>query len=139
MKYKIDFESNPKLEDTQLLCDGISEHAKSKKGHKPISFFAFFIRDENGKMVGGCNGDICYGCFFVGQLWVTEALRHQGYGTKLMTLAEDHARLNHCPFMAVNTFDWEGLAFYKKLGFHVEFERHGFDKDSVFYFLRKNL
>src|SRR3990167_435149 len=137
MNYKIDFESNPKSEDTQILCDGISENAKIKKGHKPVSFFAFFIRDEFGNIVGGCNGDICYGCFFVGQLWMKETLRHQGYGTKLMQLAENHAKENHCNFIAVNTFDWEGLDFYKKLGFHVEFERHGFCKDSVFYFLRK--
>ena len=51
-EYKIDFESNPKSEDTQILGDGISENAKIKKGHKPVSFFAFFIRDENGKIVG---------------------------------------------------------------------------------------
>jgi hypothetical protein len=37
------------------------------------------------------------------------------------------------------TFEWEALDFYKKLGYYVEFARHGFDKDSVFYFLRKDL
>lgn len=136
---KIDFESHPKPEDIQILCDGISENAKNKKGHKPISFFAFFIRDENGKIVGGCNGDILYGCMYVGQLWVSEEFRHQGYGTKLMSLAENHAREMHCNFVAVNTFDWEALELYKKLGFQVDFERHGFDKDSIFYFLRKDL
>lgn len=33
--------------------------------------------------------------------------------------------------------DWEALGFYQKLGFIIEFERRGFLKDSVFYFLRK--
>ena len=80
-----------------------------------------------------------YGSLFVGQLWVTEALRGKGYGTQLMKEAENLARERKCNFMAVNTMDWEALDFYKKLGFHVEFERHGFDKDSVFYFLRKDL
>ena len=56
MTYKIDFETQPKSEDIQILNDGISEHAKIKKGHRPCVFFAFFIRDENGKVVGGCNG-----------------------------------------------------------------------------------
>jgi ribosomal protein S18 acetylase RimI-like enzyme len=40
-------------------------------------------------------------------------------------------------FSTVNTMDWEALDFYKKLGYEVEFERHGFLKDSIFYFLRK--
>ena len=35
--------------------------------------------------------------------------------------------------------DWEALDFYKKLGYYVEFERHGYLKESVFYFLRKDL
>jgi hypothetical protein len=35
--------------------------------------------------------------------------------------------------------DWEARGFYGKLGYHIEFERHGFLKNSVFYFLRKSL
>ena len=79
-----------------------------------------------------------YGCLYVGQLWVAEELRGQGYGTQLMKKAENLARKSECSFMAVNTFDWEALDFYKKLGFYVEFERHGFSKNAIFYFLRKD-
>jgi ribosomal protein S18 acetylase RimI-like enzyme len=106
---------------------------------KQLDFFAFFIRDEQGKIVGGCAGDNLYGCLYVGQLWLTEQLRGNGYGTKLMQEAENLARKSDCNFMAVNTFNWEALDFYKKLGFYVEFERKGFDKNSIFYFLRKDL
>lgn len=80
-----------------------------------------------------------YGQLYVSQLWVDEKLRGQGYGTKLMQLAEAHAKENNCSFVAVNTMNFEAPEFYKKLGFYVELERHGFDKDSIFYFLRKNL
>ena len=33
---------------------------------------------------------------------------------------------------------WEALGFYQKVGFRIEFERHGFLHDSIFYFLRKD-
>ncbi len=33
----------------------------------------------------------------------------------------------------------KALDFYKKLGYYVEFARKGFDKNSIFYFLRKDL
>jgi ribosomal protein S18 acetylase RimI-like enzyme len=59
--------------------------------------------------------------------------------TKLMEAAQKLAKESGCNFMAVNTMDWEALDFYKKLGFYVEFERRGFDKNSIFYFLRKDL
>lgn len=72
-------------------------------------------------------------------IWVDEKLRGQGYGTKLMQLAKEHARKNSCSFVSVNTMNFEAPEFYKKLGFYVEFERHGFDKNSIFYFLRKDL
>ena len=139
MTYQITYVTNPKSEDIQLLNDRIMEQAKQKKGMKQLDFFAFFIRDENGTIVGGCGGDNMYGGLFVGQLWVSEHLRGKGYGTQLMQEAETLAKESACNFIAVNTFDWEALDFYKKLGFYVEFERKGFDNDSTFYFLRKDL
>jgi GNAT superfamily N-acetyltransferase len=138
MTYKIDYEANPRGEDVQFLNDRIMEYAKQKKQMKQLEFFAFYVRDENGRIVGGCAGDNMYGGLFVGQLWVAEELRGQGYGTRLMAEAEKLAIESKCNFMAVNTMDWEALDFYKKIGFFVEFERHGFDKNSIFYFLRKN-
>lgn len=139
MSYTVSFEKNPQSEDVQIICDGYMENAYKLKGHKPIEFFAFFIRDKNNQIQGGCNGNTLYGCLYVDGLWVTELLRGKGYGTKLMQATEKHAIETGCTFLTVNTMDWEALDFYKKLGYYVEFERHGFEKNSIFYFLRKDL
>jgi ribosomal protein S18 acetylase RimI-like enzyme len=139
MTHKIVFEKNPSSEDIHILDVGIMENAQKIKAQKPVEFFAFFLRDENGQIQGGCNCEICHGLLFIGQLWVTETLRGQGYGTRLMQAAEKYAIDAGCSFLAVNTMDWEALNFYKKLGYYVEFERHGFAKDSVMYLLRKDL
>jgi len=139
MKYIIHYEKNPGASDIQFLNDGIMKEHKIKKDMKSPDFFAYFIRDDQGQIAGGCAGDNMYGGLFVGQLWVREDLRGKGYGKQLMSLAEDLAIKSQCRFIAVNTFEWEALSFYKKLGFYVEFKRSGFDKDSVFYFLRKDL
>lgn len=136
---KITYEKNPANEDVQIICNVYMENAYKLKGHQVIEFFAFFIRDEKNKIQGGCNGNTLYGCLYIDGLWVTEALRGQGYGIKLMQAAEKHAIKSDCTFMAVNTMDWEALDFYKKIGYYIEFERHGFKKDSIFYFLRKDL
>lgn len=139
MKYTISYESEPRHEDIQILYDGLKDHMIAKRDLKPISFFGYFIKDDNDKIVGGCNGCFIYGCLVVDTLWVAESLRGQGYGTKLMQMAERIGMDNECRFVTVNTMDWEALDFYKKLGFTVEFERKGFDKSSIFYFLRKDL
>ena len=75
MNYSITFEKNPNADDIQLLNDGIIKEHKLKKDMKPLDFFAYFIRDEHGQIVGGCAGDNMYGGLFVGQLWVKEELR----------------------------------------------------------------
>lgn len=138
MSYKIYLDTNPSNADIQVICDGYMKNAYKLKGHKPIEFFAFFIRDKNNVIKGGCNGNTLYGCLYIDGLWVAEPLRGQGYGTKLIQTAEKYAREQGCTFLAVNTMDWEALDFYKKLGYYVEFERRGFEKESIFYFLRKD-
>jgi hypothetical protein len=77
MNYQITYEKNPKSEDLQVLNDGIFEQAKQKKGMKPLDFFAFFIRDEHGAIIGGCGADNMYGGLYVGQLWNSRALTRQ--------------------------------------------------------------
>ena len=136
---EITYEKNPTKEDTNFLWQKITEIAIKTQGHKQHESFAFFMRDENNQIKAGCNGFIFYGCLYVDQLWVDDSFRKKGYGTQLMQLAENLAKEKKCLFMAVNTMHWEALDFYKKLGFYVEFERHGFEKNSIFYLLRKNL
>ena len=139
MKYTIKYEANPKHDDTKILWEGISDHAKRMRGHEQGKAFAFFIKDANEKIKGGCSGYIFYGCLYVDLLWIDKLLRGKHYGTNLMKDVEKLAEENKCHFMVVNTMDFEALGFYKKLGFFIEFERFGFDKDSIMYFLRKNL
>ncbi len=138
MKYLINFEAHPAHEDITILGDGISEYAKQQRNHPPIEPFAFFIRDDSNRVLGGCNGNIGYGWAYIDQLWVEESLRGKGYGTALMLAAENLAKQKNCVATAVNTMDWEALEFYKKLGYRVEFERHGLLKNSIYYFLRKD-
>lgn len=134
---KIIYEPNPDSKDVNTLKQGIIDYANSKKGHKPMEPFAFFIRDEQGNVIAGCNGNIGYDWVYVDQLWVSEFLRGKGYGTALMKAAEELGKKKGCVSAAVNTMDWEAPEFYKKLGYRIEFERHGLAKNSVFYYLRK--
>ena len=139
MKYPILFTNNPTQDETKILWQGISQHAKQMRGLKPGEAYGFFIRDEAENIKGGCSGYLFYGCLMVDLLWVDESIRNQGYGTTLMLAAENLAIQKQCHFMTGNTMDFEAPVFYKKLGFFIEFERRGFDNDSIFYFLRKNL
>ena len=139
MTLKLSFESNPKPSDIQALADGIKAYALVKKALPPWDYFAFFIRDQENKVMAGCDGNTLYGCLYIDQLWVSETIRHAGWGTKLINAALDYGKKRGCTFANVDTMDWEALDFYKKIGFTVELERKGFHKNSISYSLRKAL
>jgi GNAT superfamily N-acetyltransferase len=109
MKCTISYDPAPKHDDTKIIWQGISEHAKKVRELPPGKPFAFFIRDNLHQIKGGCSGYIYYGCCYVDLLWADESLHGKQYGSKLMKDAEKLAQHTHCNFIAVNTMDFEAL------------------------------
>ncbi len=138
-KIRIEFSHLPTTDELSLLTSGISLEAKKKKNQKDIIPYAFFLKNAQNEIMGGINGCVLYGCLTIDQLFVDQTLRGKQYGTKLMSLAHDFGIKHDCRFATVNTMDWEAKDFYIKLGYAVEFERQGYDNDSLFYFLKKSL
>ncbi|MBS0625020.1 MAG: GNAT family N-acetyltransferase [Verrucomicrobia bacterium] len=120
-----------------ILFQGISNYAFQKKSLPPIRPFSIFIQDK--KILGGVSGVTFYGSLYIDSLWIDESIRRQGWGSKLIREAEKIGRDRKARFATVNTMDWEGLPFYQKLGYSIEFVREGYDENSKMYLLRKNL
>lgn len=123
----------------KILFHEISADAFVAKGLLPIRQFSVFIKNQQQNVLGGATGVTFYGSLYVDMLWVDKALRHQGWGTKLMHEAEKIGRERGASFVTLNTMDWEALPFYQKLGYSIEFTRKGYEKDSKMFMLRKNL
>lgn len=139
MTYRITLETNPDPEELAKLETGMVTNAMQKGMHEPALHFAFMIRDENNRVLGGVDGEIWFGCLHINHLWVDEPIRGSGYGEKLMLSAENFATEKGCTFTTANTMILEVVTFYKKLGYEVEFEREGYLKGSVMYYLRRDL
>lgn len=124
--------------DILILTRGLDANAKQKRGLPPMDFFAYFLRDDDNKIVGGCYSLIYYGCLYIDQLWIDEKFRGQDFGTKLVKAAEEYALSKGCLFSTMETMDWEALEFYKKLGYYKESEQHGYVNGIVMYRMRKD-
>lgn len=135
----IQYDANPTSEETKQLWKGISAHAKQVAGLDPGEGFAFYLRDESQTIVGGCSGYVFYGNLYVDMLYVAPAFRGKAWGTQLMKCAEQLGKEKNCQIMTVNTMDFEARGFYEKLGFYVEFERNGFEKNHRMFFLKKEM
>lgn len=126
-------------EGERTLFEGLNRNSALKKQMKPIIPFSIFVKDAQGNIVAGDTGTTIFGALYVDMLWVHETLRNQGLGKKLMHRAEEIAHQRGCSFAVLNTMDWEGLKFYQKLGYQIEFTRKGFENQSEMYMLRKKL
>jgi GNAT superfamily N-acetyltransferase len=77
----------------------------------------FFLRDNQGKAIGGLSGYLLYDWLFVQFLAVPETLRGQGLGERLLGRAEQFARDHGGVGMWLDTFEFGPVTYYEKLGF----------------------
>ncbi len=118
MKFEITFNENPSQGDLDALLEGYEAFTESQIGLENRREIAFFIRNNEGSVVGGVKGGFGnYGWLWIDLLWVCEELRGKGYGAKLMSLIEEEARNNGCTNVYLNSFSFQGVGFYKKIGY----------------------
>ena len=106
--------------DLKLLQDGYASFTEAQIGPEDRRELAFFVKDDAGAIRGGVHGSYSnYGWLWIGLLWVSEDLRGNGYGSRLMAEIEDEAQRNGCTHAYLNSFSFQAVDFYKKLGYRV--------------------
>ncbi len=95
--------------------------------------------EEDGNLVGGL--DACITAFrilYVSTVFVDEAYRRKGIGTKLIREMEKRACAMGINTVRLDTFNWQGKEFYEALGYeavgHYENNEDGY---AEFFFLKR--
>lgn len=99
----------------------------------PESFEAW----DGDTFAGAAVGKVFWGQLHVKWLYVEEAYRTHGLATQLMAQLETYAKEQGCDFMFVETLSFQALDFYQKVGFQLDFTRHGHIQDISFHYLSK--
>ena len=127
----VEFTTSPSSADIDFITQKINEEITDFGTATP---FAFFIRNEDGGIIAGCNGSIIFGCIYTDQLWVDKNYRHKKIGKKLMEAVHDYGNNAECRIATVNTMNFQNAKeFYEKLGYVVDFERSGYNKIHAAY------
>lgn len=120
--------------------------AELHKGLEEVLPIAFVAR-EGGEIVGGVTGEahVAFGWTHIHRLWVAEAHRGRGLGTRLMRAIEAEALRRGCRHARLETLTVQAPAFYARLGY-VEYGRLedsipacGDDPPITELFLRRDL
>lgn len=130
-------EDQPSEADIDDLVQKLVVYNFSKVEKTSWKKFAFFIRGKQDEILGGIVGETYWGWLFIKYLWIEESLRSKGLGRHLMELAEREAVKRECRHVYLDTFEFQALDFYEKLGYRVFGILEDFPQGHKRYFLQK--
>jgi ribosomal protein S18 acetylase RimI-like enzyme len=137
--YKISVEFEPDAAEIGMVADKLASYNASKANGEMPNYLFITIRGDDGSIVGGVIGATYLGWLQVHVVWVADELRGLGYGTKLMQEAESEAIRRGCPHVFLETFNFQALPFYEKLGYAVFSKLADFPPGGARYALTKQL
>lgn len=138
-EYQIVVVEKPTDEMWDVIGGGIGAYNKQKGGPENFQHLCFALHDPNQEVVGGLIGEIYWGWFYINLLFVKDELRGQGYGDKIMSLAEEEARQRGAKNAFLDTFSFQAPEFYTKRGYRVFGELNDFPPGHQRYYLTKQL
>lgn len=104
-------------QDVAEIYEQLHAYNLTKREEAAQQPIGVFTEDANGKKLAGLTG-MTYGNWLcVKYLFVSEALRGQGVGSRLLDTAEREARERGCKFVFLDTFSFQAPDFYLKHGY----------------------
>ena len=108
----------PAPEDTDFVFRQLAEFNIAQAGPASARELAIFARQGAG-IVAGLIGFTHWNWLHIRFLWVAESLRRQSLGRRLVLAAEYEARRRGCAHVHLDTFSFQAVPFYERLGYTV--------------------
>ncbi|MEO0376607.1 MAG: GNAT family N-acetyltransferase [Cyanobacteria bacterium P01_A01_bin.17] len=119
MDLKIEVTFDPQPNEVEFLTQQLTHFNSSQVGPSNYQRLILFLRDTAQQVVGGLVGETSRQWLHVDMLWVHETFRGQGYGSLLLTTAEQEAIKRDCRYAYLDTFSFQAPDFYQKCGYVV--------------------
>lgn len=137
---KLEFKLNPEQNDLDLIRDGIRAYNRMHLPDGDVDAVGCFARNNEGKVVGGLTGEMFNNTVFVEYLWVDAGARTSGVGSKLIALLEEQVKQHGVTRLYLDTYSFQALDFYLKLGFEKVGQYSGYPAAGIDkHFLQKQI
>jgi len=138
-EYKIVQVEKPDDNMWGVIGGGIHNFNEQQAGDQGYKRICFVLYSPDREVVGGLIGEIYWGWLYVDLLFIKEELRRNGYGGRILTLAEEEARKKGATNAFLDTFSFQSPEFYKKHGYQAFGELKDFPPGHTRYYLTKQL
>jgi GNAT superfamily N-acetyltransferase len=139
MADEIRFVEEPAAADLERLEGEIDEFNFRTTGFRDGRHLAAFLHDDAGALRAGLAGHTWGGCAEIKFLWVREAERRSGLGSRLLEAAEDEARARGCTRLVLSTHSFQAPGFYRRHGYAEVGRADGYPRGHAQIFFVKTL
>ncbi len=137
MNFRITNDGN--LSDIDEIHNMLKSYNLSKREKSENIPLGVYYENEAGKKFAGLTGETFGNWLCIKYLFVSENLRNQGIGRKIVLSAENEARNRGCKYVFVDTFSFQAPAFYEKLGYRCVFSLTNYPYTEARYYYIKEL
>ena len=134
----IELTSTPNKDDDDFVVAKTREH-NSQFVENRFELISVYHRDDENNILGGLTGKTFWNWLHVEYLWVSESERGRNIGSELMLAAETEAVARGCLGSTLDTFSFQALGFYEKLGYTIVGNLSGYSGKYERYYLQKKL
>ena len=133
----IEITDSPSEADEALVIEQTRAYNAMHVG-KDVRKLCVFVRSPDGTIIGGLTGKTYWQYLEVAFLWVAEAHRYAGLGSRILLAAETEARQRGCQHALLDTYSFQALDFYLKNGYREFGRLAGFAGRHDRYYLHKD-
>lgn len=129
----------PEPEELRFLEQQIIHYNLETTGIRDGKVLACFVRDGEGRILGGITGWTWGGCCQISNLWVHQDQRGRGLGSGLLQAAEREATARGCRQILLDRHSFQAPEFYRKQGYEVVGIVQDYPPGHQKLYLRKSL
>ena len=129
----------PQPDEVAIVRAGLAAYNRQHAPENEYQPITLFVRNADGTVVGGLLGGTYWNWLYVEILWLSEEIRAQGYGGRLLDEAETQAVERLCIAAQLDTMSFQALPFYERHGYTVFGVLDNFPPGHRKYFLQKPL
>ncbi len=107
---------------------------------KEVKPLAIKVTDDNGKVIAGSASRSFGYWLLLDSLWVSEVMRGQDLGTKILVQTEAAAKARGCRYVLLDTLNFQARPFYEKHGYKVQWTQNNYpNENGCKYFMVKEI
>ena len=138
MKLKLKLE-NIESKRTEELANLIRAYNRSNREPSKSEPLNIYLEDEQGNLKAGMVAETFGNWLDIEYLYVSDDLRGQGIGSKILKMAERESKERGCKYSFVDTFNFQAPKFYKKHGYKEVFALKNYPYTGERYYYTKEL